>query len=80
VAKSELACEVKEAFQGFDDVSDDRQAAAVFFSCPSCFLLFMFVYFTMRTASIISSVCEVNWFVLLRASARIASKGADRGG
>jgi len=53
VAKSELACEVKEAFLGFDDVGNDRQAAAIFFSCPSCFYLFMFVYFTWRTASII---------------------------
>ncbi|XP_028677925.1 zinc finger MYM-type protein 1 isoform X1 [Erpetoichthys calabaricus] len=29
VAKSEVACEVKEAFLGFDDVSDDRRAPAV---------------------------------------------------
>jgi len=28
VAKSEVACEVKEAFLGFDDVSNDRRAAA----------------------------------------------------
>jgi len=34
------------------------------------FHLFMLVYFTWRTASIIRSVCEVNWFVLLRTSAR----------
>jgi len=53
VAKSEVACEVKEAFLGFDDVSDDRRAAAVFFSCPYCFHLFMFAYFTWRTASAI---------------------------
>jgi len=44
VAKSEVACEVKEAFLGLDDVSDDRRAAAVFFSCPfvsiySCLLI-----------------------------------------
>jgi len=26
-----VACEVKEAFLGFDDVSTDRQAAAIFF-------------------------------------------------
>ena len=42
VAKSEVACEEKEAFLGFDDVSDDRRAAAIFFSCPSCLQLFMF--------------------------------------
>jgi len=41
---------VKEAFLGFDDVSHDRQAAAIIFSCPSCFHLFMYVYFTWRTA------------------------------
>ena len=29
VATGEVACEVKEAFLGFDDVSDDRRAAAV---------------------------------------------------
>ena len=28
---SEVVCEVKEAFLGFDDVSNDRQAAAIFF-------------------------------------------------
>jgi len=26
-----VACEVKEAFLGFDDVSNDRRAAAIFF-------------------------------------------------
>ena len=31
MAKSEVACEVKEAFLGFDDVSNDRRAAAIFF-------------------------------------------------
>jgi len=31
VAKSEVACEVKEAFLGFDDVSNDWRAAAIFF-------------------------------------------------
>jgi len=31
VAKSEVACEVKEAFLGFDDVSNDRRAAAILF-------------------------------------------------
>jgi len=31
VAKSEVACEVKEAFLGFDDVSNDRLAAATYF-------------------------------------------------
>ena len=30
VAKSEVACKVKEAFLGFDDVSNDRLAAATF--------------------------------------------------
>ena len=30
VAKSEVACEVKEAFLGFADVSNDRRAAAIF--------------------------------------------------
>jgi len=29
VAKSEVACEVREAFLGFDDVSNDRRAAAI---------------------------------------------------
>ena len=29
VAKSEVACEVREAFWGFDDVSDDRRAPAI---------------------------------------------------
>nr|XP_032833154.1 zinc finger MYM-type protein 1-like isoform X4 [Petromyzon marinus] len=29
VAKSEVTCEVREAFLGFDDVSDDRQAPAI---------------------------------------------------
>ena len=42
---------VKEAL--FVDVSNDRRAAAVVFSCPSCFHLFMFAYFTWRTASAI---------------------------
>ena len=70
MAKSEVACEVKEAFLGFDDVSNDRQAAVAFFSCSSCFHLFMFAYFTWRAASTISSDCEVNWLVLLRTSAR----------
>ena len=55
VAKSEVACEAKEVFLGFDDVSNDRQAAAIFVSCPSCFHLFMFVYFTWRTASCLVS-------------------------
>jgi len=32
VAKSEVACEVNEAFLGFDDVSNDRRAAAIVFS------------------------------------------------
>jgi len=49
----DVACEVKEAFLGFDYISNDRQAAAIFFSCPSFCRLFMFVYFTCRTASII---------------------------
>ena len=31
VAKSKVACEVKGAFLGFDDVSNDRRAAAMFF-------------------------------------------------
>ena len=31
VAKSEVACDVKEAFLGFDDVSNDWRAAAIFF-------------------------------------------------
>jgi len=31
VIKSEVACEVKEAFLGFDDVSNDRRATAIFF-------------------------------------------------
>ena len=70
MAKSEVACEVKEAFLGFDDVSNDRRAGATFFSCTSCFHLFMFAYYAWRTASTISSVCEVNWLVLLRTSAR----------
>ena len=60
MAKSAVACEVKEAFLGFDDVSNDRRAAAIFLSCPSCFHLFMFAYFTWRTASTIQSVCEEN--------------------
>jgi len=30
VTKSEVTCEVKEAFLGFDDVSNDRRAAAAF--------------------------------------------------
>lgn len=29
VAKSEVACEVKEAFLGFNVVSNDRRAAAI---------------------------------------------------
>ena len=41
-----------------------------FSSCPSCFHLFMFACFTWHIASIIWSVCEVNWFVLLRTSAQ----------
>jgi len=32
-----VVCEVKEAFLGFDDVSNDRRAAAILFSCPSYF-------------------------------------------
>ena len=38
MAKSEVACKVKEAFLGFDDVSNDRRAAAIFFSVflPVC--------------------------------------------
>ena len=44
VAKSEVACEVKEAFLGFDDVSNDRRAAAIFVvvlpvSIYSCLLI-----------------------------------------
>ena len=31
VTQSEVACEVKEAFLGFDDVSNDRRATAIFF-------------------------------------------------
>jgi len=31
VAKSQVACEVKEAFLGFGDVSNDRRADAIFF-------------------------------------------------
>jgi len=31
VAKSEVACEVEQAFLGFDDVNNDRRAAATFF-------------------------------------------------
>ena len=42
---------MKEAFLGFDDVSNDRRAAATFFSCPSCVRLLMFAYFAWRTAS-----------------------------
>jgi len=41
VAKSEVACEVKEAFLGFDNVSNDRRAAAVFFSLS---FLFPFIH------------------------------------
>jgi len=41
----------KEAFVGFDDVSNDKRAAATFFSCPSCLHLFMYAYFTWWTAS-----------------------------
>ena len=41
-----------------------------FFSCSSCFHLFMFAYFTWRTASTIPSDCEVNWLVLQHTSAR----------
>jgi len=37
---------VKEAFLGFDDESNDKRAAAIFFRCPSCFHLFMFAYCT----------------------------------
>ena len=61
---------MKEAFLGFDDVSNDRRAAAIIFSCPSCFHIFMFAYFAWRASSTIKSVCEVNWLVLLRTSAR----------
>jgi len=44
VAKSEVACEVKEAFLGFDDMSNDRRAAAIFVvvlpvSIYSCLLI-----------------------------------------
>jgi len=35
------ACEVKEAFLGFDDVSTDRRAAAIFFWL---FFLFPFIH------------------------------------
>jgi len=50
VAKSDVTCEVKEAFQGFNDVSDDRRVAAVFLvellvSIYSC------LFITWRTAS-----------------------------
>ena len=54
VAKSEVACEEKETFLGIDDVSNDGRAAAIFFSSPACFHLFMFAYFKWRTASTIS--------------------------
>ena len=53
VVKSEVVCEVKEASVGFDDVMTD-EPLLYFFSCPSCFHLFMFAYFTWRTASTIS--------------------------
>jgi len=42
VAKSEVACEVKEAFLGFDDVSNDSRAAAIVVlpvSIYSCLLI-----------------------------------------
>jgi len=44
VIKSEVACEVKEAFLGFDDVSNNRQAPATFLvvllvSIYSCLLI-----------------------------------------
>jgi len=44
VAKSEVACEVKEAFLGYDDVSNDRRAAVIFVvvlpvSIYSCLLI-----------------------------------------
>jgi len=44
VAKSEVACEVKEAFLGCDDVSNDRRTAPIFvvvlpISIYSCLLI-----------------------------------------
>ena len=51
VAKSEVACEVKETFLGFDDVIID-EPLLYFFSCPSCFDLFVFADCTWRTATI----------------------------
>ena len=44
MAKGAVACEVKEAFMGFDDVSNDRRAAAIFavvlpVSIYSCLLI-----------------------------------------
>jgi len=53
VAKSGAACEVKKVFLGFDDVSRYRRALLHFFSWPTCFHLFIFVYFTRRSANII---------------------------
>jgi len=44
VAKHEVVCEVKEGFLGLDDVSNDRRAAAIFFSL---FFLFSFALFYM---------------------------------
>jgi len=41
-----------EAFLGFDGVMTD-EPLQYFFSCPSCFHLFMLVSFTWRTVSII---------------------------
>lgn len=35
VAKRQAACEVSEAFVGFDDVSDDRRASTCFFIMAS---------------------------------------------
>jgi len=70
VAKSIVACDVKEAFLGLMMWVMTDEPLLYFFSCPYCFHLFMFAYFTWRTASTISSVCEVNWLVLLRTSAR----------
>ena len=65
MAKSEVACEAKEAFLGFDDVNNDRRAAAIFVvvlpvSIYSCLLILHGeqAYFTWRTASTIWSVCE----------------------
>ena len=71
MTKSEVACEVKEAFLGFDDVSNDRRAAAIFFlvALPVSIYSCLFVLHGEQPV-LFSQFVKKIVLVLLRTSAR----------